>query len=154
MNAPAQNQQPRRAAVHPAAPDSKEPYTGWDENTFFLVVNEGDEDGRLRIVVTKRCQGVNPGKVVNFLPLQQLSERHSVVLVYRPHVPGERDMKKWPVRFAGPVKAEDYWNEVSGLHKQKFKLALGSVAAADGGAATVKYKDEIEVGTCARLHYA
>lgn len=147
-NAAHQQQKPQQPEQRPA--DAPEPFTAWDENTFFLVIDEGEEDGRLRNEVARRCKGVNPGKVLNSLPVMQLSERHTVCLVFRPHVFGERDMKKWPVKIAGPIKAKDYWSDLDGLNKRKFINAVGAAAVP----ATLRQKDEAEKGTTIRLHYA
>jgi hypothetical protein len=134
----------------PQEPPAADAVTGWDENTFFVVVDEGDEDARLRKEVGRRCKGVNPGKVVSVLALMNISERHSVILVFRPHVPLERNMRAWPVKFTAPVHAKDFWSDTAGLNLKKFKLALGSAAAP----ATLRYKDEPTIGETGRLHYA
>lgn len=125
-------------------------FTDWDENTFFVVIDEGEEDGRLRNHVARSCKGVNPGKIVNSLPLMQLSERHKVCLVYRPHVFGERDMRKWPIKITAPIKASDYWNEVEGLNRKKFSIACGDAAVP----CTLRFKDEPGQGWTMRLKYA
>lgn len=133
--------EPRKDAVEPVQ---------FDENTFFLVIDEGEEDGRLRNHVARACKGVNPGKVVNALPLMQLSERHKVCLVYRPHVFGERDMRKWPIKITAPIKAGECWSELEGLNRKKFSNACGSAAVP----ATVRFKDEPGQGWTMRIKYA
>lgn len=138
-----QQKQPERAVDAPEA-------VQFDENTFFVVIDEGEEDGRLRNHVARACKGVNPGKVVNALPLMQLSERHKVCLVYRPHVFGERDMRKWPIRITPPIKAGEYWSELEGLNRKKFSNACGSAAVP----ATVRFKDEPGQGWTMRIKYA
>lgn len=138
------------AAQKQHEPNTQGDSVAFDENTFFLVIDEGEEDGRLRNEVNRRCKGVNGGKIINVLPLMNLSERHKVVLVFRPHVPGERDMKKWPVKLAGPVKAADFWNDVTGLNQKKFINACGSEMVP----ATPRIKDEPGLGVTMRIHYA
>jgi hypothetical protein len=144
-----QHQQQQKQPDREERKDGPEPFA-YDENTFFVVVDEGDEDGRLRNEVMRRCKGVNPGKVVNSLPLMQVSERHKVCLVFRPHVYGERDMRKWPIKIAGPVKASEYWAELDGLNRKKFSNACGAIAVP----ATLRFKDEPGQGWTMRLKYA
>jgi hypothetical protein len=81
----------------------------FDDNTFFLVIDEGDEDGRLTTHVLSALPNVNPARIMSGVPLLRLSERHSLALVVRPHVRGERKMLSWPIYIVGPLPCEPHF---------------------------------------------
>lgn len=151
MNAPAKQQaQPQ----HDQAPPERvepEPFKGWDDQTYFVVIDEGEEDGRLRNEVGRRCKGVSPGKIVSGLHIARLSERHKVCLVFRPHVPFNRDFRTWPIKITEPLEVKNHWTDADGLDVRAFANAVGKAIVP----ATAKYRDEGDGGGIVmRIRYA
>jgi hypothetical protein len=107
-----QNQQ-RAQTEAPKPPTGTQDMSAFrfDDNTYFLVIDEGEEDARLTTYLLEKLPNVNPARVMSGVPIQRLSEKSSIALVVRPHVRGNRDMKSWPIAVVGPVSCEPFFEE-------------------------------------------
>jgi hypothetical protein len=117
----------------------------YDDNTFFLVIDEGEEDARLTTHVLDVLPNVNPARIMSGVPLLRLSERHSVCLVVRPHVRNDRDMKRWPIVLVGPVQCGPFFeNNPDAIDQHGLCTALSKLMSVmcKQMPATLKIRDE------------